>query len=281
MMRIGSLGATIVLLACIFAVSWWGARWLNRGAAWLVVLVLLTLFAGVVGQAVSKHPFGLLIDERNKMSLARFQTALWTVVVLAAFVVAALWNVRTDTPGRQPAADAARPAGPLEIAVPQELWLALGISATALIGSALIKGAKANQRPPGTPGVSLAAVATDALGTVRITTPEGQVNVQGKLHVKRGEGATNQPDWTDMFKGDEAGNYAYLDLSKLQMFFFTLILVLTYAVAITKAFGRQYFAFPDIDEGFVTLLAISQGTYLATKAAPHTPDPPNPPTGGK
>src|SRR4029079_11870902 len=76
----------------------------------------------------------------------------------------------------------------------------------------------------------------------------------------------------DMFTGDEVGNAVTVDASKLQMFFFTIVVVTAYALAIGSLFGAASppDAFPTINETLVTLLVISHGGYLAYKAAPHS-----------
>lgn len=38
--------------------------------------------------------------------------------------------------------------------------------------------------------------------------------------------------WSDMFTGDETSNGAHVDLAKLQMFFFTVIVALSYFAAL-------------------------------------------------
>ena len=79
--------------------------------------------------------------------------------------------------------------------------------------------------------------------------------------------------WSDLFKGEESGNAAQLDLSKVQMFFFTLILVLAYAVALGTALTgaeAKIDNFPALDPGMVALLGISHAGYLVHKAVPHS-----------
>jgi hypothetical protein len=81
-----------------------------------------------------------------------------------------------------------------------------------------------------------------------------------------------------MFKGDDEANANYLDLSKVQMFFFTIILVLIYGVALGTMFmgvgdgvnrtTLAITAFPTLSATMVTLLGISQAGYLAYKAVP-------------
>ena len=81
-----------------------------------------------------------------------------------------------------------------------------------------------------------------------------------------------------MFKGDDATNCDYLDLSKVQMFVFTLILVIIYGIALGMMFSGvgdgvdsktfAITAFPALSATMVTLLSISQAGYLAYKAIP-------------
>jgi hypothetical protein len=66
--------------------------------------------------------------------LATVQAVAWTAVVFAAFFTADVVNVRVDA------------ARALDIAVPQELWLLLGISTLSLVGSPLVE-AKEGARP--------------------------------------------------------------------------------------------------------------------------------------
>ncbi len=126
---------------------------------------------------------GVLIDLRNKISLSRLQLVLWTVVVLSAWVTLALHRTipviagRLPGPGSETVAavagllaedgvtgqaataratavvaqlmgtDAANVAtanySPLNIAFPQEVLLALGISVASLAGAGAIKSNRA------------------------------------------------------------------------------------------------------------------------------------------
>lgn len=71
-----------------------------------------------------------------------------------------------------------------------------------------------------------------------------------------------------MLKGDESGNASSVDLGKLQMFFFTFILVCGYGAAMYTMFhrGELVTALPPVQEGMNVLLGISQTGYLAGKA---------------
>lgn len=124
---------------------------------------------------------GVLIDMRNKVSLSRLQLVMWTVVVLSAWVTLALHRIvpvlqgqlttssdvtatvaqllagggqpgEAETAratavvrqltGQEPTIPAASYA-PLDIAIPQEVLLALGISIASLAGAGAIKSNRA------------------------------------------------------------------------------------------------------------------------------------------
>src|SRR2546423_884710 len=60
---------------------------------WLINLVLFLLFIIILGNGITGRWEGLLIDDRKKMSLSRLQTIAWTVLILSAFVTAAMTNI--------------------------------------------------------------------------------------------------------------------------------------------------------------------------------------------
>ena len=87
---------------------------------WLATLGLLLGIAVLVGRIVTGDWRGILVDTRNKLSIARLQLLLWTVFVLSGYLAIALVNV-------------ARGAGdPLAIGVPDGLWAAMGVSTASL-----------------------------------------------------------------------------------------------------------------------------------------------------
>ncbi|HZS30265.1 MAG TPA: hypothetical protein VFA37_03300 [Gaiellaceae bacterium] len=87
---------------------------------WLSTLGLLLALALLVGRIVTGDWRGILVDTRNKLSIARLQLLLWTAFVLSAYLAAALANVAAGTPD------------PLGISVPEGLWAALGVSTASL-----------------------------------------------------------------------------------------------------------------------------------------------------
>jgi hypothetical protein len=219
---------------------------------WLAIMLLLALFGIIAGNGVTGQWLGLFIDIRNKVSLARFQMTLWTILILSGYLTGVMVNV-----------DLKRPE-PLSITIPPDLWLLMGISTTSLIGSPLILSAK-KVRETKEPDKqrTLDALTRQAVDTDKVT-------IVGQLVMNQ---APETARWADMFQGSETGNVGQLDLGKVQMFFFTLILVLAYASALSTLFqqGRgPVLALPVIDGGMLALLGISHAGYLVNKALPHS-----------
>lgn len=245
---------TVVLLATIIAIVLIGLLMplQCRLYAWLGTLIFLTVFTTIAGHGITGLWRGLLIDERNKISLSRLQMILWTIVVLSGFLTAALSNLALGQPN------------PLCIAIPTQLWVLMGISTTSLVGSPLIKTTKIAKKAKAEETKStFNLLAEEGLDTSKLAS-KGQIVVNTVLKGAR---------WSDLFKGEESSNAAQLDLSKVQMFFFTLILVLAYAAAIGSALtgtAGKIDSFPALDPGMVALLGISHAGYLVHKAVPHS-----------
>jgi hypothetical protein len=221
--------------------------------SWLGSMVLLTLFVAIAGHGVTGYWRGALIDGRNKISLSRLQTALWTLVILSAFLTAALINVRSGQ------------VDPLSIALPTGIWILLGISTTSLVGSPLILNNKKSR--PADPQET--ARNLDLLKNQNLAQPDAVIN-QGQVIVNT---SPENASWADLFRGEETGNAGQFDMGKIQLFYFTFILVLVYAVALGTLFLSQakiISAFPDLGTGELTLLGISHAGYLINKTIPHS-----------
>jgi hypothetical protein len=222
-------------------------------AAWITALILLIAFLLVAASGITGHTYGVLIDERNKMSLSRFQAVAWTIMVLSAFLASAFWNIENNM------------IAPLSIAVPPELWVLMGISATSLVGSPLIKSTKKED----TPNDKELAQTKEQLNARGIN--KDQVEAKGVLAVNTDP---NFARWADLFSGEEVGNAARLELSKVQMFYFTLVLLVAYAAMLWHSLdlsqATKMEELPAFDQGMLALLGISHAAYLANKAVPHS-----------
>lgn len=218
--------------------------------SWLGAMALLALFALIAGHGVTGLWLGLLVDSRNKLSLSRLQMLLWTVLILSGFLAAVLTNIEEQHPE------------PLSITIPPELWLLTGISTTSLVGSPLIVNLKKSQSA----SEEKKAWALDQLAHHAVDI--SKVVIQGQILVNR---TSQSAHWSDLFRGTEIGNAGQLDIGKLQMFFFTLVMVLAYGASLAALFNdnpERIVALPTMDGGILALLGISHVGYLISKSIP-------------
>lgn len=80
-----------------------------------------------------------------------------------------------------------------------------------------------------------------------------------------------QASWLDIFRGDEISNYQVVQVSKIQMFFFTIAIVLSYAVLLwalmsnAEAMSGPSLDLPEFSDTLNGLLALSHAGYLVVK----------------
>jgi hypothetical protein len=246
-------GLWLVLLA-VLAFRWPLLAWpAARPLGFVVAAVLLILELAAIGVCINGRAAGVIIDARNCMSLSKLQACGWTVVVLAAVLVAAAFNLSLGRP------DA------LNITIPNDLLVAMGISAASMAATPAVLSLKANQIPS---DVAVQAAANQ-LASPGVPMMAADVPRIGKMITNN---SSAEAHWTDMLTGDEIGNFATPDLSKIQQLLVTLLLLGVYSVLVWRAFAvpGPLKALPPIDQSFIWLLGISQASYIAYKAAPHT-----------
>lgn len=238
---------------------------------WLLTLAAMVLFTMLVSFGITgRFWLGWLINEQYRMSLSRLQMLLWTVVVLSAYFVAVLANI-----------SAGHVQVAVQIAIPEELWLALGISVTSLVGSPMIMSQK-KKKKTNTREAEKTAI---RLGLLRENdNQETKAEVINKCFI----GHTYQhasPDDArlyDLVRGEETSNADILDLTRFQNLFFTLILVGVYAASLGGLLGQAVTtieqtpiqAFPELGTAFVALMGISHAGYLVAKAVDSQPEGP-------
>lgn len=269
---------TIALGVFVAVVVWVSVRQdIGLRFTWSVLAVLLVAFALVAGHGIKGVWRGVFIDERNMISLSRVQMLAWTVVVLSAYGALALTRVHFD------------PSTALDVVIPQEMWLLIGISTTSLIGSPLIKSTKKKASRALDSGKEKESLDSQRVGL------SDEVKVEGSIVSKK---TVNDASWSDLFTGEEVTNVAHLDLAKIQMFFFTVLLVFSYIVTILSLFatacgieeltalaaqlgttgsttltGSECWkpdSLPALSNGALALVGISHGGYLVNKIVPAT-----------
>lgn len=240
------LGTLLTLsLIGMVAAGWFASKGINLA----LVTVCMLLFLGILGIHHNGRVFGILISERNTMSLSRFQTVLWTVIVLSAYLAISLERIRSGVPD------------PLAVAIDWRLWTLMGMSLTSLVGSPLILSNKRLKEPVSEQDIEKTAkLCGKSLEDVK-------ANATGILYANA---APEDAEFTDMFEGDEVGDTCYIDISKVQMFFFTVIAAISYEVLLFHTLQttdpKDIISFPVLSEGFLAILGISHAGYLTSKS---------------
>jgi hypothetical protein len=208
---------------------------------WIGTAVTMFAFFGLLGWIIKKKPLGILVDFRHRVSLSQLQVIVWTVLITSAVLV---YGVSVGT---------------TNIYLAPEIWALLGVTLGSAAGSVIVKGTKAGKDP-------------DPLRTSQAGNPRRM----GVLAVD----VARKPQLADMFSGEELDDEKYVDIGKVQMFFFTIALVIMYCGAlwdhnftdVPDGVSPQYDAyFPILSSAMVALLGISHTGYLTIKAAPSTP----------
>lgn len=222
-----------------------------RAQTFVASMALMSIELAVIGWLVNGRPIGAFINSRYCLSLSKLQAGAWTVVVLSAFATAAAFNAAAMM-----FQDSSVTA--LAVTIPNDLLLAMGISATSLVAAPALLSTKANQDD-----------ASETARTAAAARAGTHVGVNGKIATKcKPEDAS----WADLVTGDEIGNFAMPDLSKIQQAFITLLLLgcyVAYIYADLSGSSETISSLPAVDKSFVWLMAISHASYLAYKATPH------------
>ena len=271
------LNLTSALRKPLTAVFGWSAKPVGASAsisiaAPMVILMLsIALLGCALGYGTKGNVFGIWISPQNRISLARMQVSLWTIVVLGAFAALALFNIGE-------LGEATRNFYVLNVAakelpqafptMPTMILAALGIATASPMISALIKGSNA-------PSIDVQddAQAQDKSGIGRFIDPKASTNVAVNA-------SAADASLVDLFTGETEADKDQIDVSRLQNVVITFILVCGYAAllieftrdispeTVARALGAGASIFPSLpDPGgtFVTLLAASHATYLAVK----------------
>jgi hypothetical protein len=240
-----------------------------------------------LGALIKGLPLGILIDERNKMTLSRLQIVLWTLVVLSALITVVLARVSAGV------------GDPWAVELPWQLWALMGISTTTLVGSPLIRSTKKQKsatndakrkmlklqelkekKPKTLQEIKMIEDEIKKLSATDVD-EKSKVYLEGIIHVNT---EAKKAKFSNLFTGDEVGNSEHIDVAKVQNFFFTIIAVIGYSVAIfswmismIKVEGSDVLvylgttaSFPALDESLIWILGISHAGYLLNKTVDHT-----------
>jgi hypothetical protein len=226
----------------------------SRELAWGAAAALLAGLTVVISLGLTGSWRGVLIDSRNRLSLSRLQMLAWTILVLSAVYTAMMANLAIAAPD------------PLNVVVPQTLWMLMGLSTTSLAATPLIRSTKeARAANPAQRERTLGV-----LGARRGDPTASTLGAVGQVVVNR---SPRDARLADLFSGEDVGNAALVDLSKIQLAYATAILWLAYAASLGGLFQAddgRIAALPGLDSGLVALLGISHAGYLTAKAFPQS-----------
>lgn len=249
------------------------------GGALLVMILSMLALVVILGYGIVGTPWGLVVNDRNRLSLALVQAAAWSLLLLPAIAAFASFNAGLSGDALRVAQSVAESKPGVNLPgfeffpiLPQELWAVMGITfAASPMFSALILKGKAT-------GVGTLGVLTSVARNVNqdigfLTTPRSVL--PRKVDAR-------QARLADLFLGEEAGNLNRVDMSRVQMVVITVVLLLVYAqllfgqcvdmeladlVEAMNAKGSLLGTFPQAGMTFFGLLALSHGTYLVAKGA--------------
>jgi hypothetical protein len=237
-------GATLVGVVLLGANAFWiayASRSGLLGLQWLCVLLSLAIVCVIVGSLANGRLIGIFVDERNRISLSRFQWVLWFLVLFSSYFTGSVWDISHE-------------AGDMPAMEPQLFGL-IGISSGSAVVSNLLVDTKKREAPV------QAAAANDP-------------TLVGKIDVNA---APTEASWADLYLGEEEGNRTSIDVSRLQKLIATLLLVIVYSRLVWHGLspdtidGGGSFTMPVVGTSFLTLMGASHAAYLAYKATPKTP----------
>jgi hypothetical protein len=283
----GPFGNVFVFISGWFAKASPTTGSLSLALPMTLLLLGIALLVVALGLGQKGRVFGVWISPENRMSLARMQVSLWTIVVLGAYAAMALFNIgmlseplriesmlagaATDPSIRKTAEEAVAKLVTFP-SIPAMILAALGIAAASSMLSALIKS--------GTGKGPSVDVQDDAQ-------KKGKSGIGRFIDPTSGGTLERRPtaqyaSLADFFMGELESDRHLIDVSRLQNVVITVILVAGYATllfgfvrdiapdTIVGALRDNASVFPGLPNPggiFTTLLAASHATYLIAKRA--------------
>src|SRR4051795_12634005 len=245
--------SALSILICVAAVAIAPRFAVHNALAvlWVEVAALTALMIAV-GVSVTHRYWGSLINERNVMSLSRFQAVLWTVLILADYATILLgraWQGMSLVDAK----DLLRP----------DLLSLMGISYASAVGTSIVNANKAGKPTPASAVAEAQTNLNDDSGNFTAA--------QGVMYKNKDVSDANVGD---MFQGDELADAHTTDLSKVQMFFFTIVSAVVFLGTADAMFTNMKsigdVLIPQLPENLIALMGISHAAYLGNKAVTRT-----------
>ena len=276
---------TAMVLVALFLPTRVGRQWWLW--AWIINLALLFVLLGTISLSVGADGgwWAFLVNEQRMVSLSRFQIVLWTLVVLSGFWTIGLARVGDSTnpahaaayvcaapaEGETPPGEETPCADPLGLQLPEVLWGLMGISTTTAVLSPLIKADKGRRSSSRGDQDAYGLMLAQSVQSARLDADE--FGFEGAIAVRNPGYAAR---FSDLFMGELVSNLGYVDINKVQNFLFTVMAVVSYAIALGAAIAgagsiAALFQFPDVSASLLAILGISHTGYLVGKAVTNPP----------
>lgn len=233
--------------------------------AWAVLLV--GTFYGFVrlGKLITGLEAGIFVNSRCRMSLSRFQIIMWSILVLSSYATAVIVNCSIGGE-----------IDPLAVAIPEELWVLMGISIVPILGSPILlnrkvhtQGGKQETIEDNADKTSKKKAATEEVAAKKVAE-----SVSEPMSILAENHSIEDASWADLVRSETQYKDAkgFVDISRAQALFFTIVLLLGYGYAFGKLLveldGQAIRELPAITSGMLALIGISQTAYLGGKAIP-------------
>jgi hypothetical protein len=242
---------TLLLMALLGFDAWLiAAGKVDLYKLWLATILLIVALCVVAGILVNGRPDGILINDRNRISLGRLQWTARLIVLMSGYFLETMSNVGN---------------GFSLPTMSQDLLGLLGIVSGPTVTAGLISNNKKQSDSPAAPKSAGAAVAP-------LAATDNPTNV-GQMDANK---TAAEASWADLYLGEDVGNRYVVDISRLQKFLVTIILVTIYFAWFWQGLGQDhskgFVEMPGLDgkDTFLWLLGISHAGYLASKATPKT-----------
>jgi hypothetical protein len=234
-------------------------------------IVLLMLAAGLATKGLW---FGVLIDDRNRISMSRTQQVAWTTLLIAAMAIMGWFNAAGVT-----LIDQSTQSGwDLFPYMPGALWAALGIN---LVATPYLSDVILNRKDP-----ERAAALSNPQSADGAQVPASPPGLMVRQFVQPARldtnGSPRQAGWTDLITGETKGSDQELDVSRIQHLVISGTLRTSYFMSLAAALGdisgesvmtaitgnKSIFTnMPGVGTTtFLGLLGISHAGYLVFKA---------------
>lgn len=242
---------------------------------WLVTMFVFLCLIAIMGMfTAQKSPLGILINKENRLSFSRLQMVCWWVMLISAMLVMAGARYTGAT------------ATWLNINIPDGLLAAAGLSLGTVAVTSVINDSKRNPSTNQNIKLDEKQEALKAQWVQESVRENGDpswkikhLSAQVKAFEERNGflKVAQAPALTDLFLGNEVGNWEEVDWTKVQALLLTAILIGLYSIALWNMLAdpkewlsSESGSFPAFSGALATLLVISYAGYKGDQLVNHS-----------